>query len=67
MFETLARVMLAPADRLRLSCEACGHATIWTRREAFARFGADASPFAVRRRSTCGQCGERRRLSVGLA
>jgi len=64
MFETLARVMLAPGDTLKIECEACGHRLELSRRDAFAMFGADASPFVVRRRSRCAACGERRRVAV---
>ena len=64
MFETLGRVMLAPNDTLKIECEACGRRVELSRRAAFARFGDDASPFVVRRRSRCAGCGERRRLAV---
>jgi len=67
MFETLERVMVAQADRLKITCEACGHAAIWSRRDAFGLFGPDASPFTVRRRSRCRACGERDRLAVDVA
>jgi hypothetical protein len=62
MFETLERIMLTPSDRLTITCEACGHAAILSRRAAFTFFGPDASPFTVRRRSRCRLCGERERL-----
>jgi hypothetical protein len=62
MFETLGRVMTSPAATLKLRCEACGHRSEWSRKKAFATFGPDASPYAIRRRLICGSCGERLRL-----
>jgi hypothetical protein len=64
MFETLGRVMLAANDTLKIECETCGHRVEWSRRDAFALFGLDASPFVVRRRSRCANCGERNRIAV---
>jgi hypothetical protein len=66
MFETLARVMLSPGDRLKMRCAACGHRAEWSRAQAFAAFGADASPFVVRRALVCGACGETRHLEVTI-
>lgn len=66
MFETLARVMTAPGDTLKVECQVCSHRTAWTRAEAFERLGADASPFTARRRLACGRCGERSRLEVWI-
>jgi rRNA maturation protein Nop10 len=65
MFETLAKVM-SPSDTLKLTCEACGHRAEWTRRDAFALYGPDATPYVVRRRSQCRQCGERARIAVTI-
>jgi len=65
MYETLSRVM-QPKDRLKLACEACGHRAELTRKEAFVLFGAEATPFMIRRRSKCVVCGERRRITVGV-
>jgi rRNA maturation protein Nop10 len=65
MFETLAKVM-GPADTLKITCGACGHRAEFTRPEAFARSGPDASPYIVRRRATCAACGERRRIGAGV-
>ena len=56
MFQTLARTMGAH-DVLRARCAACGHEGRWTRTQAFAAFGADATPFDVRRRLKCSACG----------
>jgi hypothetical protein len=66
MFETLARVMTAPGDTLKVRCQVCGHRTDWRRKEAFERLGADTSPFTARRRLACGRCGERTRLEVWI-
>ena len=52
MFQTLHRVM-QPSDRLKIAC-ACGRRAELSREEAFARFGPDAAPYEVRRRSVCG-------------
>lgn len=64
MFETLGRVMLSPRATLKVRCLACGHGAEWSRLRAFAVFGADASPFMVRRALVCGACGETQRLEV---
>ena len=66
MFETLARVMTSPTDMLKVTCQTCGHHIAWTRHEAFANLGSDASPFTTRRRLACGRCGERARLEVWI-
>ncbi len=54
-FELLGRVMDARSV-LRLQCGHCGHSAALSRAEAFARFGAHASPFEVRRRARCSAC-----------
>lgn len=54
MFQTLERVM-GPGDALQAACR-CGHRKAWPWREAFAVFGADATPVDVRRRARCGAC-----------
>lgn len=59
MFETLARVMTASSQTLKIRCRVCGRRTAWTRAEAMAALGAHASPFAVRRRLVCKRCGAR--------
>ena len=59
MFQTLARTM-GPHDVLKARCAACGHEGRWTRAQAFARFGPDASPHAVRRSLRCLACGSDR-------
>ncbi len=64
MFQTLARVMTAPADTLQIHCLACQHRAIWTRKEAFDRLGPDSSPYEVGKKLVCGQCGARNRASV---
>lgn len=56
MFQTLARTMNAK-DSVTARCEACGHQARWTQAQAFAAFGPDASPYAVRRRLRCSRCG----------
>ena len=66
MFETLGRVMLAANVTLKIECERCGHRAEWRRQDAFAIFGVDASPFAVRRRSRCVECGETNRVAVRI-
>jgi hypothetical protein len=55
MFQTLARTM-SPSDRLHVQCGACQHEAEFTQDEAVARFGADASPYEIRRRLRCGDC-----------
>jgi len=65
MYESLARVM-QPNDTLKLACDACGHRAALGRKEAFARFGADATPYTIRRRARCAACGERHRVSVSI-
>ena len=57
---------MQPNDRLKLSCEACGHHAELTRKDAFVLFGADATPFMIRRRSKCLVCGERQRIKMGF-
>lgn len=59
LFENLGRVM-APTDRLKLKCERCGRTAEWPRAQALAAFGADASPYEVRRLARCGGCGSRK-------
>jgi hypothetical protein len=56
MFETLDRVMTSPHDTLKLRCEKCGHRDEWTRDQAMATLGGDASPSLVRHRLVCGAC-----------
>ena len=63
MYESLARVM-QPDDTLKLVCDACGHHATLMRKAAFARFGADATPYTIRRRAKCAACGERNRITV---
>jgi hypothetical protein len=66
MYETLARAMLSPGAVLTLTCRACGRTATLSRREAFERFGSDASPYLVRRRARCGRCGERDRVAAAI-
>jgi endogenous inhibitor of DNA gyrase (YacG/DUF329 family) len=56
MFQTLCRTMGAQ-DVLTARCAACGRQARWTRPQALARFGPDATPFDVRRRLKCAACG----------
>ncbi len=66
MFETLQRVMSDDADSLNLRCEACGHGARMSRARSFAAFGADASPFEIRRRLICTACGARGQTRVWI-
>lgn len=65
MFQTLARVM-APSATLKIRCDACEHQAVWTRREAYARCGPDATPPDIRRRVKCGACGAAGRARVWI-
>lgn len=64
MFQTLHRVM-RPTDRLKIAC-GCGHRVELTQKEAVARFGPDAAPFDIKRRSVCGACGARNAAAVWI-
>jgi len=66
MFDTLARVMTASSDTLKLRCRLCGHRAEWTRDRAMATFGVHASPFTVRHRLVCEACGARGRSEVWI-
>lgn len=59
MFQNLRRVMTSGASTLTIQCQACDHLAVWTRQDAFAKLGGDASPYEVRRRLYCGACGSR--------
>jgi hypothetical protein len=65
LFENLGRTM-APADRLKLACETCGHRAEWDRRTAFRRLGPDAAPFDIRRKLRCGACGDGEHVRVWI-
>lgn len=65
LFQTLGRVMDEGAV-LRLECEVCGHRALWGRAAAFARLGADAAPYEIRRRLRCSACGARRQARVWI-
>ncbi len=65
MFQTLHR-MMANATTLKIACEGCGHRANWTCAEAFQRLGSDATPFEIRRRLTCGGCGQPDRARVWI-
>lgn len=43
MFQNLRRTMKA-SDTLKIRCEACDYAKVWTQAQAFQRFGPDAAP-----------------------
>jgi len=64
--ETLGRLMNSDTDRLRLACQKCGHLVEQPRREAWAVWGMQATPHAIRRRAKCANCGERNLVSVTL-
>jgi hypothetical protein len=66
MFETLARVMTASQDTLKIHCDGCGQRAVWTRQEAFDRLGPDCSPYTVRRKLICKKCGGRERVTDAL-
>jgi hypothetical protein len=56
MFQNLRRMMTDSGSTLKLQCSACGHVRTWSQAEAFARYGPDATPTDVRRKSRCGEC-----------
>ena len=60
MFQNLNRSM-AQGETLKIACEARPHVATWTRAEAIARFGPEATPYDLRRRLACGECGAARR------
>jgi ribosomal protein S14 len=64
--ETLGRIMNSDADRLRIECKRCGRVVEYGRREAWATWGMNATPHAIRRRARCSGCGERALLSVTI-
>jgi hypothetical protein len=49
---------------LVLVCRKCTHVAVWSRAEALNRCTGDASPFDVRRRAICSQCGAREQANV---
>jgi hypothetical protein len=65
MFQTLRRTLSAGAT-LKAECGACRRRVEFRQAEAFARFGPDASPFAIRARLRCEGCGARDRVEVWI-
>jgi hypothetical protein len=64
MFQNLNRSMTG-GETLKIACEVCPHRVSWTRTEAIARLGPEATPYDLRRRLTCGVCGAPRpRVSI---
>jgi DNA-directed RNA polymerase subunit RPC12/RpoP len=64
--ETLGRIMNSDSDRLKVTCDTCGHASQYARRDAWAIWGMHATPHSIRRRAKCIACGERRMISVTI-
>lgn len=65
MFETLSRVM-SPSSMLKLRCDACGHQAAFNHRQAFACFGADASPYEVREKARCSARGVKGKVTASI-
>jgi hypothetical protein len=64
--ETLGRIMNSPSQRLKVRCDACGHASQYPRADAWAIWGMHATPHSIRRRAKCLICGERTLISVTI-
>jgi ribosomal protein S27E len=45
---------------LQITCHVCGHAALWSQREASARLGDGCTVPRARRRLKCSRCGERK-------
>jgi len=57
MFQNLNRSMDS-RGRLQAKCESCGRTAFWSKGQACRIFGPDATPYDVRRRLKCTDCGE---------
>jgi hypothetical protein len=65
MFQNL-NLMMGEAQTLKIRCETCDRRAELSRSEAVAKFGADAAPYDIRRRSTCAGCGARNSAVVWI-
>ena len=65
MFQNLHR-SLAPSQTLNFECAGCGRLGAWTRAEAVAKLGPDATPADIRRRLVCNLCGATGRAMVWI-
>jgi DNA-directed RNA polymerase subunit RPC12/RpoP len=65
MFQNLRR-MMPERSTLKIECEPCGHQATWSQDQAFRRLGPDATPFEIRRRLRCDECGVRGRSRVWI-
>jgi len=59
MFQNLNRSM-DPRGRLQARCAGCGRTAFWGKAAACRIFGPDATPYEVRRRLKCTDCGAAR-------
>jgi hypothetical protein len=64
--ESLANQMNSEAQRLRITCGACGHAAEFPRAAAWKLFGMHATPYSIRRRARCIVCGDRRMIATTI-
>lgn len=55
---------MQPHSVLVLACHRCSHVAVWSRAEAMARCTGEATPFEVRRKARCSQCGARQEANV---
>jgi hypothetical protein len=65
MFQNLHRSM-APSATLKIACEGCGRRSTWTRAQAVAKLGPDATPADIRRRLSCSACGSGGRTRIWI-
>lgn len=63
-YETLGK-MMSYNDTLKVKCN-CGHELSIPQKDAVSVFGADATPFDIRRRLRCSQCGELGKVEVWI-
>jgi len=62
--ETLSRSMRYH-DRLKVKCR-CGHEGSFSQAEAVQVFGADATPYDIRKRLRCSACSEIGQVEVSI-
>lgn len=58
MFQNLGRT-LSHHQTLKIECTSCQHRAAWPREKAIELLGEDATPYDIRHRLRCGQCGDR--------
>jgi ribosomal protein L37E len=65
MFQNLHR-SLAASQTLKIECAGCGRRSTWTRAQAVAKLGPDATPVDIRRRLSCSACGSGGRARIWI-